>query len=38
MALERKDLLGLRDVSAREIEEILDAAKTLRGILVQNTK
>jgi aspartate carbamoyltransferase catalytic subunit len=38
VALERKDLLGLRDVSAREIEEILDAAKTLRGILEQNTK
>jgi len=38
VALKRKDLLGLRDVSAEEITEILDAAKTLRSILEQNSK
>ncbi|MFZ5974550.1 MAG: aspartate carbamoyltransferase catalytic subunit [Bacillota bacterium] len=38
MALKRKDLLGLRGVSAQEIGEILDTAKTLRSILEQNSK
>lgn len=38
MALNRKDLLGLRGVSAEEITEILDTAKALKSILEQNSK
>ncbi|NLC68744.1 MAG: aspartate carbamoyltransferase catalytic subunit [Clostridiaceae bacterium] len=38
MKLERKDLLGLRDVSAEEIEYILDTAKTMKMILTSGNK
>lgn len=34
----RKDLLGLKDVTAEEIEEILDTAVQMRKILDQNVK
>jgi aspartate carbamoyltransferase catalytic subunit len=38
MKLERKDLLGLRAISAEEIEYILDTAKTMKMILNSNNK
>lgn len=38
MAFDRKDLLGLKDISADEIKEILSNAKTMRGILDLPTK
>ncbi|MDE6398381.1 MAG: aspartate carbamoyltransferase catalytic subunit [Clostridiales bacterium] len=36
--LKRKDLLGLKDVTAEEIEEILATAREMRKILDQNVK
>jgi len=38
MHLKSKDLLGLRDISAEEIEYILDTAKTMKYILTSNVK
>ena len=38
MALKTKDLLGLRDISREEIEEILDTAETMKKIVVGPTK
>ncbi len=38
MALNRKDLLGLRDVSAEEILEILNHAEMLKKLISQPTK
>ncbi|NSW89967.1 MAG: aspartate carbamoyltransferase catalytic subunit [Firmicutes bacterium] len=38
MNLKRKDLLGLKDISAEEIEYILDTAKTMKMILMSNNK
>lgn len=38
MALERKDLLGLRDITAAEIDEILHNAGVMKYILDQNSK
>ncbi len=38
MPLNRKDLLGLRDVSAAEIDEILKTAETMRHILLSGNK
>jgi len=38
MSLKRKDLLGLKDLSADEIEYILDTAKTMKMILTSNNK
>lgn len=36
--LKRKDLLGLKDITAEEIEEILSTASQMRKILDQNVK
>lgn len=36
--MKRKDLLGLKDISAEEIEEILSTAKEMKKILDQNVK
>ena len=36
--LKRKDLLGLKDVTADEIGEILSTAREMRKILDQNVK
>lgn len=36
--MKRKDLLGLKDISAEEIEEILTTAKEMKKILDQNVK
>jgi aspartate carbamoyltransferase catalytic subunit len=38
MALQRKDLLGLKGVTAEEIKEILDTAAQLKPILATNSK
>jgi len=38
MSFKRKDLLGLRDISAEEIQYILDTAKTMKLILTSNNK
>lgn len=38
MALKTKDLLGLRDVSAEEITEILDMAGIMKSIIVSGNK
>lgn len=38
MNLKSKDLLGLREVSAEEIEYILDTAKTMKYIITSNNK
>ena len=38
MNLKSKDLLGLRDISAEEIEYILNTAKTMKYILSSNNK
>jgi len=38
MHLKTKDLLGLRDISAQEIEHILDTAKTMKYIITSNSK
>ena len=38
MPLKRKDLLGLMDVSADEIADILDTAQLMKQLLVQNNK
>jgi aspartate carbamoyltransferase catalytic subunit len=38
MNLKTKDLLGLRDLTAEEIEHILDTAKTMKYILTTNNK
>ena len=38
MTLKRKDLLGLRDVSAREIESILTTADAMKQVLLSNNK
>jgi len=38
MNLKSKDLLGLKDLSADEIEHILDTAKTMKLILTTNNK
>lgn len=38
MALRRKDLLGLRDVEAEEINYILDTAQTMKYVLTSNNK
>jgi aspartate carbamoyltransferase catalytic subunit len=38
MHLKSKDLLGLRDISAQEIEFILDTAKTMKYIITSNSK
>ena len=38
MALERKDLLGMRGMSAAEIIEILDTGALMKTILLQNSK
>lgn len=38
MSLKRKDLLGLKDLNADEIEYILDTAKTMKMILASNNK
>jgi aspartate carbamoyltransferase catalytic subunit len=38
MSFKRKDLLGLKDLSAEEIEYILDTAKTMKMILTSNNK
>ena len=36
--LKRKDLLGLKDVTTEEMEEILSTAREMRKILDQNVK
>ena len=36
--MKRKDLLGLKDISAEEIDEILSTAKEMKKILDQNVK
>jgi len=38
MALKRKDLLGLKGVSAQEIEEILTNAETMKQVVVSQSK
>lgn len=38
MYLKSKDLLGLKDISAEEIEYILDTAKTMKYIITSNSK
>ena len=38
MALNRKDCLGLRDMSREEITEILDTAAQLKNVLSMNSK
>lgn len=38
MNLKSKDLLGLRDISAEEIEYIINTAKTMKYILTSNNK
>jgi aspartate carbamoyltransferase catalytic subunit len=38
MSFKRKDLLGIKDLSAEEIEYILDTAKTMKMILTSNNK
>lgn len=38
MNLKSKDLLGLRDISAEEIQYILDTAKTMKCIVTSNNK
>ncbi|HOV25859.1 MAG TPA: aspartate carbamoyltransferase catalytic subunit [Pseudobacteroides sp.] len=38
MMLKSKDLLGLKDISAEEIEHILETAKTMKYILTTNNK
>ena len=38
MALKTKDLLGLRDISREEIEEILNTAETMKKVVVGPTK
>lgn len=38
MTLKRKDLLGLRGVSAKEIEGILATAETMKQVLLSNNK
>jgi aspartate carbamoyltransferase catalytic subunit len=38
MSFKRKDLLGLKDLSAEEIEYILDTAMTMKMILTSNNK
>lgn len=38
MALQNKDLLGLRSISKDEIEEILDNAEIMKHILLKNNK
>lgn len=38
MNLKSKDLLGIKDISAEEIEYILDTAKTMKYILTTNNK
>lgn len=38
MNLKSKDLLGLRDISAEEIQYILDTAKTMKYIVTSNNK
>ncbi|HHW70724.1 MAG TPA: aspartate carbamoyltransferase catalytic subunit [Clostridiales bacterium] len=38
MALRRKDILGLRDLSLEEIDEILNTAELMKYILTQNNK
>lgn len=38
MTLKRKDLLGLRDVNAREIESILTTADAMKQVLLSNNK
>jgi aspartate carbamoyltransferase catalytic subunit len=38
MILKSKDLLGLKDISAGEIEHILDTAKTLKHVITSNIK
>jgi len=38
MNLKSKDLLGLKDISAEEIEYILDTAKTMKYIITSNNK
>ncbi len=38
MHLKSKDLLGLKDLTAEEIEHILDTAKTMKYILTSNNK
>lgn len=38
MAIKRKDILGLRDLSQEEIVEILDTAELMKYILQQNNK
>lgn len=38
MPLKQKDLLGLRNISQEEIQEILDTAGLMKHILIQNNK
>ncbi len=38
MALKKKDILGLRDLSVEEIDEILNTAELMKYILMQNNK
>ena len=38
MALKRKDLLGLRDITRGEIEEILKTAETMKKVVVGPNK
>lgn len=38
MVLKSKDLLGLKDLSAEEIEYILDTAKMMKYVLISNSK
>ncbi len=38
MNLKSKDLLGLKDISAEEIEYILDTAKTMKYVITSNNK
>lgn len=38
MGLKSKDLLGLKDITAEEIELILDTAKTMKYVLTSNNK
>ena len=38
MALKNKDVLGLRELSIEEIDEILNTAELMKHILTQNNK
>ena len=38
MILKSKDLLGLKDLTAEEIEYILDTARTMKYVITSNNK